>query len=339
MTPDLQTLLSIFERVLTLRLPQIVANSAEARILRELYAAKIANCVISCVAALYPAEVENARQLFVKENRSILPGAALPDVVAVQSAASRLLEAIGLQNAKGAVEALQDMGILAICPSVEVLFNRLEFSVGCVVGPACVVPLVELAILASELGAYQRAASYVAKARSLAPGAPELHDLHTVAGMVALSEENVAQAIDCLYESIRVCEQNEFAWLACSIRSFNLLLAERLLERGEDAAVVKYLSRCQNIWEYEAKRIASWIEAIRVGERPDFQGPGFRNIMDSPAVKILSLAIRSSFLPAEHETSLETSSLDIRARREEMLAEYKRGMAAAIRGKLDMGRN
>jgi hypothetical protein len=231
------------------------------------------------------------------------------------------------------------MQIIDIAASTESLLDRLEFSVGCIVGPARLIPLVELALLASDLDAYERAASYVTHARSLSPGAPELHDLHTVDGIVALSAGNVEEAKRCLYESIRVCEQNEFASLACSIRAFNLSLAEKLLETGADEAVIKYLSQCLGIWEYEAKRIASWIEAIRNGEKPDFQAPGFRNAMDSPAVKIQSLAIRSSFLPVEHEMSFGTSRLDIRTARDQMRADYKRRIAEAVRGKLDLGRN
>ena len=57
------------------------------------------------------------------------------------------------------MEALREMGACALCPSAEVLFNRLEFSVGCVVGPARLIPLIELALMASELGAYERVAS------------------------------------------------------------------------------------------------------------------------------------------------------------------------------------
>jgi hypothetical protein len=194
-------------------------------------------------------------------------------------------------------------------------------------------------MMAAELGANERAAAHIIKGHALEPGAPELHDLNTVAGLVALNAGDVAKAKECLSESVRVCEQNEFSWLACSIRPFNLLLAQKLLQRGEHAAVIKYLSRCQDIWEYEAKRIAFWIEAIRKSKQPDFQTPSLRNVRDSPELKIRALAIRSSFLPARHETSFATSRLDIRTAREEMRAEYKRQMAAAIRGKLDRGRN
>jgi tetratricopeptide (TPR) repeat protein len=278
-------------------------------------------------------------QLSEQGDQSGFQAPPLPSVASVQSAASRLSEAVALHDGTGAVNALRELGVLALCPPTELLFNRLEFRVGCVVGPAQVVPLVELALMAAELRAYERAATYVVKAQALQPGAPELHDLNTVGGLIALNAGEVAKAKECLSESVRVCEQNEFACLACSIHPFNLLLAQELLKRDEHAAVITYFSRCQSIWQYEAKRIALWIEAIRNSETPDFQTPSFRNAMDRPAAKIRALAIRSSFLPVQDETSFAISRQDLHTAREEMRAEYKRQMAAAIRGKLDKGRN
>ncbi len=195
MTQDLQTQLSIFERVLAIRLSQNVVGNSVARVLRELYAAKIANAVISCVEALYPAEVENARQISVEENQSPLKAPPLPSVATARGAMTRLSEAISLHDGKRTVEALREMGAFALCPSAEVLFNRLEFSVGCVVGPARLIPLVELALMASELGAYERAASYVAEARPLDPGAPELHDLNTIAGLIAFKFQRLGNIL------------------------------------------------------------------------------------------------------------------------------------------------
>ena len=95
----------------------------------------------------------------------------------------------------------------------------------------------------------------MAEAQALDPGAPELHDLNTIDGLIAFKSGDVARAKECLSKSVRVCEQNEFACFACSIRPFNLLLAQKLLQRGEHAAVIGYLSPCQGIWEYEAKRV------------------------------------------------------------------------------------
>jgi hypothetical protein len=339
MTQDLPAQISCFEQVLAVRLPPHAATSSVARILRGLYATKAASAVLAQVSALYPAKVQSVRTSPSEEDRSVLRHPPLPGIDAVQSAAPRLLEAIAVRDGEAAVNALGDMGVLALCPSSELLFGRLEFSVGCVVGPARVVPLVELAILAAELGANERAGVYVANAHNLAPGAPELHDLHTVAGVVALNLGNLAEAKRCLSESIRVCEKNEFACLACSIRAFILLLAERLLERGEDAAVINYFSRCQYLWKHEASRITSWIDAIRAGQKPDFHAPSMRNALDHPALKIQALAIRSSFLPTPDEVASERPKEETQARRDEMRAEYKRTMAEAVKGKLKTGRN
>jgi hypothetical protein len=339
MTQDLQAQLSHFEQVLAVRLPRHVATSSVARVLRELYATKSACGVISCVRALYPAELDDVPSLPQDEDRSSLRAPLLPGIDTVQSAAPRLLEAMALRDGNAAVKALGEMGVLTLCPSPELLFGRLEFSVGCVIGPARLVPLVELAIVAAELGAYERAGLYVAMAQTLAPGAPELHDLHTVAGVVALRLGKVADAKECLSESVRVCEKNEFACLACGIRAFSLLLAEKLLECGEDAAVIDYLSRCQYVWKYEASRIVSWIEAIRTSQTPDFHAPSMRSALDRPTLRIQALAIRSSFLPTPDELASERPNWDTQARRDEMRAEYKRTMAAAIKGRLEKGKN
>jgi hypothetical protein len=118
-----------------------------------------------------------------------------------------------------------------------------------------------------------------------------------------------------------------------------VLLAEKLLERGEDAAVIDYLSRCQSVWKYDASRIVSWIEAIRSGQTPDFHAPSIRNALDRPTSKIQALTIRSSFLPTPHEVASERPNQDTQARRDEMRAEYKRTIAAAIKGKLEKGKN
>jgi hypothetical protein len=330
---NLQAELSRFERIFKIRVP---AASGLARALRDIYATKSAYAVLSCVRMLYPDEVETARNLAKGDESSLRP--SLPGLDAVQSAAPRLLESIHLQDRDGAVRALGDMGVLALCPSPELLFSRLEFSAG-LVGPARLIALTELAIVAAELGFCERASVYVASAHALAPGAPELHDLHTVAGVIALNAGKITEAKEHLSDSIRVCERNEFACLACSIRAFSVLLAGKLLDHGEAGAVVEYLSRCQGVWKHEAKRLASWIEAIRSGEKPDFLASGFRNAMESPVVKMRALPIRSSFLPAPHEVDSEKPIRETRARLDEMREDYRRRIAAAVKGKLETGRN
>jgi hypothetical protein len=48
---------------------------------------------------------------------------------------------MALRDGNAAVKALGELGVLTLCPSPELLFGRLEFSVGCVIGPARLVPL------------------------------------------------------------------------------------------------------------------------------------------------------------------------------------------------------
>lgn len=333
-TEDLQAELLRFESILKLNAP---SAGGVAGALREIYATKSAYAILSNVRILYPEEVDTARKLVRGDNFSLRP--PLPSLDSFQRAAPRLLQAIALQDRDVAVRALAEMGILTLCPFHELLFGRLEHSVGCVVGPARLVPLIELAVVAAALGSYERASIYTADARTLGPGAPELHDIHTVVGLIALNARNVAEAKESLSESVRVCEQNEFACLACGIRAMNLSLAAKLLEQNECAIVVEYFSRCQGVWEYEAKRIAAWIETIRSGQRPDFLAPGLRNAMEAPVVKIRALTIRSSFLPATHEVASEKPNRDARARLDDIRADYRRRMAAAIKGKLGTGEN
>jgi len=194
-----------------------------------------------------------------------------------------------------------------------------------------VIQLVELALLAVKLGEFERAAVYAERARALNRGAPELHDLYTVLGMIALNSGDLAAAKEHLSESIRVCERNEASCLACGLRPFNLHLAQQLLEHGESDSVEKYLMRCQRVWEPDTKRIASWIEAIRVGEKPAF-------VSQAPSRKLHAISVRTLSL-VEAELASEKSITDTQAGLKEMRADFKRQVDAAIRGRLRTGRN
>jgi hypothetical protein len=106
----------------------------------------------------------------------------------------------------------------------------LEFSVGCVIQQARLIPLSELAKFAAELGAYDRVSTYLAEAHSLTSGPAELHDLHTVTGIFALSTGKMAEARKCLAESIRVRREDDFAFLVCgAAHALNLMLGENSL--------------------------------------------------------------------------------------------------------------
>jgi hypothetical protein len=132
--------------------------------------------------------------------RSIL--CVFPSLDVVQVSVPKLLDAVSSNNWVKAARALKGMGVLALCLSPERQFDRLEFIVGCVVGRARLIPLVELAIFAAEQLAYDRASEYVIEARTLGPGAPELHCILTVEGLIALNSGNTGDAKQLLIESI-----------------------------------------------------------------------------------------------------------------------------------------
>ena len=160
------------------------------------------------------------------------------------------------------------------------------------------VPSVEaLALLSSELGFDQRAAADLTEALALSPGSPELHDLHTVAGIIALNRGNLGEAKNHLAESVRACLVDDDSCLLCMRRSPNWLLAVRLLERGELAAVKHYLRQCQTVWIRDGGQIAVFIEEIDKNQNPDFSklvGPlAFRN---EPLFKMKRLIMRSEYL-------------------------------------------
>jgi hypothetical protein len=200
---ELQSLVSSLEAIITLRFPHQDRRSLQQP-LREIYGTRIAVSVLSYVRALFPNSVEIERTLALLAAKPCVRQ-PLPSPGAVQAATPKLLQGIGLENELGTVEALADMGVLALCPPPEEQLHRLEFSVGCVLGRVRLIPMVELALLAADLTAYDRARVYIEEAHSLFPRAPELHSLHTVAGMISLSVGHLAEAKEHLAKSIRVC--------------------------------------------------------------------------------------------------------------------------------------
>src|SRR5262249_36099471 len=155
--------------------------------------------------------------------------------------APSLIEAVESRDHNAAVRALGKMGVLSLCPSSDQEFGRLEYSVGSIVGRVRLIPLVELASLAAELECFDNADKYVVEAQRLSPGPELLHDLHTVAGIVALSRGNIKLATEYLAASVLVCRKNGWACLACSVRGQNLGLAAKLLDYGQHAAVRSFL--------------------------------------------------------------------------------------------------
>src|SRR5260370_27410029 len=117
----------------------------------------------------------------------------------------------------------------------------MEWREGCRGGRGRLIPLGELANWAAEVHYFENASRYVAEAHSLSPGPAQLHQLHTVAGLIALNLGNLASATEYLAASVRVCRKDDWACLDCGVREQNLSLADRLLDPRQHASVISVL--------------------------------------------------------------------------------------------------
>lgn len=139
--------------------------------------------------------------------------------------------------------------------------------------------LYKLAPAAYKAGDYAKAESF---ARTLQVTATELvresnayttslefatHVSNTVLGLVAFENGDLSKAGEHLVAS------GTLKWGSPSFRSFgpNMLLAKKLLEKGERGVVVEYLDKCANFWELEKGRLAKWKKTIGDGGVPDFR--------------------------------------------------------------------
>jgi len=335
---DLHASVSNYEVVLKACGPLYRTGNSVARAMCELFVVKSASLIRACLETLDQKYTEGFGSLARTENHT---GArcSLPSHVVVHSAAQKMFAAVAAEDAAGIFGALEEMGVLAFCPTAGQQFTRLEHIVGRVIGRARLIPLIELAIFAVDLDDYNRASTYAAEARSFDPGASELHDLCAVEGAVALNAGNVSEAIELLAKSIYVCQADDFSCLTCRGRALNIMLADRLLKYGEREEVVKFLVQCQKVWKRHGNELMTWIGAIQNGEEPRFLASGFLGAMNHPSLKILELSIRASFLEAERSATTSTSTKSIADMKERLRAEFKRQVTSAIKGRLGTSNN
>jgi hypothetical protein len=121
-------------------------------------------------------------------------------------------------------------------------------------------------------GAAGKAAAYAEELLDAAAKHPSdwnygnaLHDGHTVLGLLALRQGEVAKAREQLLASASTPGSPQ-------LRSFGptMRLAKELLEKGEKDAVLEYLTLCRNFWATGAINLSAWSEAVRDGRTPDF---------------------------------------------------------------------
>jgi hypothetical protein len=336
---DLQTAITNYQEVLKSCASLFESRNVLIRVLCQLFATKAAVSVQKATIDAVGAIFEFAADKQVRAQPGFYTGTFLPDRETAHDAAQRLLEAVAAKNEAEVCDALEDMGVLALCPSPGGQFARLDLVVAPLLGRQQMISLIELSMFAAEHSDYERAFRYATEARTFDPGASEQHDLCSIEGMVALSKHDVSGAVADLRRSIDACMANGYACLTCGTRAPNLALAEKLLEDGRQTEVVEYLTQCQGVWERHRQDFASWINAIEAGEKPDFLGSGFLRAMNHPAVRIRYLFARANLSDSEQPSVLADRREDAIAERERLRAEYKNLMNAAVKGKLSSSSN
>ncbi|MFZ1086590.1 MAG: hypothetical protein WAN35_16625 [Terracidiphilus sp.] len=200
--------------------------------------------------------------------------------------ARKLFPAVASGDNTGILSALEGMGVLALCPSAEQQFSRMEGIAEQVTGRARVVFLVELSVFAAEIEDYLRASKYALEAHELNPVGWELYSLSVIEGLAALNDGKVDEALWFLDKSISACLTDEQSCLMCGMSPANFLLAEKLLERDERNEVLRHLSYSRFVWQALGHHIEEWIRLIGGGGRPDFTAGGHWLCTNAPRARL-----------------------------------------------------
>jgi len=221
---------------------------------------------------------------------------SLPTVDIVRAATSRLVVAVTSNNSAQTASALEEMGVLALCPIPGEQLSRMERMTANVVSGTRLILLVELSVFAVELGEFDGASRYVAEARALSPSSWEFYNLCVLEGLFALKAGKQGEAVQWLERSSNACQVDEHASLDCAIRAPNFLLAQELTAQGERAAVVRHLLDCKNVWGYCRLPIDEWVDIIQRGGNPNFQGSEAVQALNEPFWKLQTQWIRARCL-------------------------------------------
>lgn len=93
-----------------------------------------------------------------------------------------------------------------------------------------------------------------------------IHTSNTILGLIALDGDKVSEAGAFLIASGSLKGSSP----SLKVSGPNMLLAKRLLERGEKDTVIKYLDLCGSLWERDNGSLQMWKAQIKNGEIPDF---------------------------------------------------------------------
>jgi hypothetical protein len=331
---DFELQLAQLESILQVCTPSEIAANRVARCLVELHLTIGANALLSCLRRLFPSDSDEGWQAV--QNLSAASRPLLPQGGAIRSLTPKLFDAVASQDQAQARKTLQDMGVLALWSTPDQQLRRLELIVGTVIGRARLIPLVELAIFAAKVDDAERARKYLVEAHTLSPRSSDLHSLHTVAGIIALSAGQITLAKTHLTESVRICRKDGLACLECTARVPNMMLVKKFLERGDKLSVVKHLIECQEVWKNLTSQMVTWINEIRHDQEPDFE---FRTIADHPSMRIQILLLESNLLGQMPWVAYSEVNRDPGSPLDDLQAEVSRENAAVVKGKLQIGRN
>lgn len=88
-----------------------------------------------------------------------------------------------------------------------------------------------------------------------------IHHSHTVLGLAALQAGNIEESKEHLALSAKTPGSPQLDTFGPS-----LVLADRLLEKGEKKSVKKFLLNCGKFWKMDQGRISGWVQAIEAGD-------------------------------------------------------------------------
>ena len=102
-----------------------------------------------------------------------------------------------------------------------------------------------------------------------------IHQANTVLGLLALEEDRIDRAEGYLTAAALTPGSAQLTGFGP-----NMLLAQKLLDRGRRRAVLDYLDRCGTFWKLSFGRLWMWKLDIRRGRRPNF-GANLTHLLDA----------------------------------------------------------
>jgi hypothetical protein len=224
---------------------------------------------------------------------------SLPKPDAVRTAIPRLVAAVTSNNSAATVSALEEMGVLSLCPNPGEQLSRMERMTATVGSSARLVLLVEIALFAVELRDFDGVNRYVAEARTLSPSSWEFYNLCVLEGLLALKAGKQVEAVQWLERSSNACQVDEHVSLNCAVRAPNFLLAQELVAKGERSAVISHLLLCKYVWDYAQLPFDEWVDIIERGGIPDFQRSEAVQALNQPFWKLQTAWNRARCLEEE----------------------------------------